>query len=144
VIVVVAAALALSYTSTPMYRASTTLVYHTNTLDKTLFGAQVFSDTNQPRDVQTAADLVKLNEVAGAVKKQLGSGRSTGSLLGMISVTSSHDHEYHRHRRGEHRSNGGSRCRQCFRPTVHDPPAEHGQGYGRRGPPNSSRINSTG
>lgn len=60
VVVAVGAALAMSYASTPQYRASSKLVYKTNTLDRTLFGVQVFADTNQPRDVETGAALVKL------------------------------------------------------------------------------------
>jgi len=89
VVIVVGAALALSFTATPNYRASSKLVYQTNNLDQTLFGAQVFPDSNQLRNVQTGADLVKLDQVAEAVKRQLGSARSTGELLGMVSVTPS-------------------------------------------------------
>jgi uncharacterized protein involved in exopolysaccharide biosynthesis len=44
VVVVVGAALAISYTATPMYRASATIVYQKNNLDRALFGAQVFEN----------------------------------------------------------------------------------------------------
>ena len=86
VLVVVGATLAFSYRATPQYRASATLVYQTNTLDRALFGAQVFADTNQPRDVETGAELVKITPVAEAVKEQLGSARSPGALLSMVNV----------------------------------------------------------
>ncbi len=89
VVVVLAATLAMSCHSTPQYRASSKLVYQTNSLDQTLFGAQVFPDTNQPRNVETAAQLVQLPQVAQAVKTQLTSPRSATELLEMISVTSS-------------------------------------------------------
>jgi polysaccharide biosynthesis transport protein len=91
VVVVLGATLALSFHATPQYRASAKLVYQTNNLDYTLFGAQVFSDTNQPRNVQTAAQMVQLPQVAEAVKKQLDSPRSGAQLLEMITVTSSTD-----------------------------------------------------
>jgi polysaccharide biosynthesis transport protein len=89
VVVVVGAMLASSYTATSLYRASSKLVYQTNTLDKTLFGAQLYSDANQSVDVQTSAELVKTPPIADAVKKQLGSPLSSGQLLGMLSVASS-------------------------------------------------------
>lgn len=86
VVVVVGSALAVSYTSTSQYRASAKLLYKTNSLDRTLFGAQVFADTNDPREVETGADLVKLPQVAEGVKTKLNSSRSTGQLLAMIRV----------------------------------------------------------
>ncbi len=89
VVIVVGAALAMSYTSTPLYRASSKLVYQKNSLDQTLFGAQVFSNSNQPRDVETGAQMITLPQVAEGVKTQLNSSRSAGQLLAMISVTPS-------------------------------------------------------
>ncbi len=89
VVVVLGAALAWSYSSTPLFRASSKLVYQTNYLDKTLFGSQVFSDANQPRDLETAAQLVQVAQVAEGVKTQLHSPRSAGELQGMISIVSS-------------------------------------------------------
>ena len=91
VVVVAGAALAMSLSSTPLYRASSTLVYQTNDLDKTLFGSQVFSDADVPRDLQTAAGLVRVEQVAEGAQHQLNSARSPGELLNMISVTSSTD-----------------------------------------------------
>jgi len=89
VVVVVGAAVAMSYLATPQYRASAKLLYQTNTLDRALFGSQVFANTDQVRDVETGAELVKIQQVAEAVKEQLGSARSPGALLGMVNVTPS-------------------------------------------------------
>jgi succinoglycan biosynthesis transport protein ExoP len=88
-VILVALALIMSFRSTPLYSASSKLVYKTNTLDQALFGAQIFSNANQPRDVETGAELIKLGEVAVAAKKELNSPRSAGELLSMISVTPS-------------------------------------------------------
>ena len=139
VVIVVGAALALSYTSTPLYRASSKLVYQTNNLDRTLFGAQVFADTNQPRDVETAAELIKLPQVAEGVKTQLNSSRSAGELLGMISVTPFDHHQPHPDRRRQLRPAGSGRCRQRLRRTVRHPPPEHRQGH-RRGCPGAGEA----
>jgi Mrp family chromosome partitioning ATPase/capsular polysaccharide biosynthesis protein len=87
VAIVLAATLAVSLTSTPQYRASTRLEYNKNNLEQALFGSQVFSTYNQDREVQTGAMLVELESLAQAVKDQLGSARSSGALLGMISVS---------------------------------------------------------
>lgn len=89
IVVVVGAALAMSFTSTPTYRATSQIVFQTNTLDRTLFGAQVFGDANQPRSLETAAKLVKVPQVAEAVKKQLASPLSSAQLLSMIEVNTS-------------------------------------------------------
>jgi succinoglycan biosynthesis transport protein ExoP len=88
-VVVVGVTMFLSYRAIPEYQASSSLFFQPNTLDRALFGAQVFPDSNQPRDVETAAKLVKVDQVAQAVKKQLGTPLSTGQLLGMIGVTTS-------------------------------------------------------
>ena len=87
--VVVAAALAMSFTATPLYQASSKLLYQTNDLDRALFGSQYYSDINQSLDVATGAEMVTLPQVAEAVKEQLGSSRSAGALLGMVSASSS-------------------------------------------------------
>ena len=89
VVVLVGAAYAYSHRSTPMYRATATIVYGKSNLEQALFGVAVFPDTNQALVVETDAGLVKVNEVASAVKAQLKSSRSTSELLSMISVTSS-------------------------------------------------------
>jgi succinoglycan biosynthesis transport protein ExoP len=87
VAIVLVATLAISLTSTPQYRASTRLEFNKNNLEQALFGSQVFTSSNQDREVQTAAMLVQLESLAQAVKDQLGSPRSPGDLLGMISVS---------------------------------------------------------
>ena len=88
VLVVVAVTLFVSLLSTPEYRASARLEYKKNNLEQVAFGAQAFSNTNQDREVQTGAELVKLDPVAEAVKKELGSSRSIAELLAMITVKS--------------------------------------------------------
>jgi Mrp family chromosome partitioning ATPase/capsular polysaccharide biosynthesis protein len=86
VAVVLAATLALSITATPQYRASTRLLYQKNNLEQALFQSQVFTASNNDRDVQTGALLVELSPIADAVKTQLDSQRSADSLLKMVSV----------------------------------------------------------
>ena len=90
VVIVLGAALAFSYTATPMYRASAALVYQKNNLDQALFGSQIFpNNSNQDREIQTMASMVKVGQVAEAVKEQLDSPLSPASLLGMVSVKTS-------------------------------------------------------
>jgi polysaccharide biosynthesis transport protein len=84
VVIVLGAAAALYFTTTPLYQASSKLVYQRSNLDEALFGSQIFPNSNQERDIQTDADLVKLDQVAEGVKKQLNSPLSTGRLLGMV------------------------------------------------------------
>ncbi|MBN1629540.1 MAG: hypothetical protein JW990_07245 [Thermoleophilia bacterium] len=80
--------LVLSLASTPQYRASTSLLYSKNNLEQVVFGVQLStaSGSSVDREVQTGALLVELEPVAAKVKEALGSPRSTGSLLGMVSV----------------------------------------------------------
>ena len=89
VIVVLGVTLILAYGSTPQYSASSQLVFQPNSLDKTLFGTQVYPDSNQPRDVETGAKLVKVEQVAEAVKQQLTLPYSTAQLLATVDVTTS-------------------------------------------------------
>ncbi len=90
VVIVLGAALAFSYTATPMYRASAALVYQKNNLDQALFGSQIFpNNSNQDREIQTMASMVKVGQVAEAVKEQLDSPLSPAALLGMVSVKTS-------------------------------------------------------
>jgi Mrp family chromosome partitioning ATPase/capsular polysaccharide biosynthesis protein len=86
VVIVVVVALVVSLTSTPQYRASARLLYQKNNLEQALFGAQVFTSTNQDREVKTGALLVKLEPVAEAVADELGSTRSNSELLAMVSA----------------------------------------------------------
>ena len=89
VVVVLGATLILAYRSAPQYAASSQLVFQPNSLDKALFGAQVYPDSNQPRDVETGAKLVKVEQVADGVKQQLNVPFSTAQLLAMVDVTTS-------------------------------------------------------
>lgn len=89
IVVSVGATVFFSYRATPVYQASTTVVFQTNSLDRTLFGSQVFANTSEPRDVETGASLVKIAPVAEAVKAELGSPRSVHELLKMVIVTPS-------------------------------------------------------
>jgi len=89
IIVVVGATMIHTLGTTPQYVASSQLVFQPNSLDKTLFGVQVYPDSDQPRDVETAAKLVKVEQVAEAVKQDLRSPYSTGQLLAMVDVTTS-------------------------------------------------------
>ncbi len=90
VFIVLAVALLVSLLSTPQYKASARLVYSKNNLEQALFGAQVFPSglTQQDRDVQTGAMLVKLDPVAVAVQEDLGTSESTGALLAMVKTES--------------------------------------------------------
>jgi len=79
--------IANSLLATPLYRATAKVLLQSATLDKALFGAQVFQIYDQQRVLATAADLVKLNRVADAVKDELGSNRSAQSLASMVTVS---------------------------------------------------------
>ena len=89
VVVVLGATLVLAYRSTPQYAASSQLVFQPNSLDKALFGGQVYPDSNQPRDVETGAKLVRVEQVAEGVKQQLSVPYATSQLLAMVDVTTS-------------------------------------------------------
>jgi succinoglycan biosynthesis transport protein ExoP len=88
VVLILAVTLAVTLTATPQYRGSARLEYKKNNLEQVAFGAQAFNSTNQDREVQTGAELVKLDPVAEAAKKELGSTRTISGLLGMITVKS--------------------------------------------------------
>ena len=66
-VVALAASLVNSFLSTPQYRATAKVVMQTATLDKALFGTQVFQIYDQQRSLETAADLVRLTRVGEAV-----------------------------------------------------------------------------
>ncbi len=89
-VIVVAVTLAISFNTTPQYRASARLLYQRSNLDQALFGSQIFASTNQDREVQTGALLVELEPVAEAVAAnlaaELGQERSIESLLDMVDV----------------------------------------------------------
>jgi len=86
VVIVTGAALFISLQSTPQYSSYARLLYQKNNLEQALFGAQVFTASNQDREVQTGGVLVKLEPIAEAVAQSLGSGLSASSLLSMVSV----------------------------------------------------------
>ncbi|MBN1461175.1 MAG: polysaccharide biosynthesis tyrosine autokinase [Armatimonadetes bacterium] len=86
-ILVVGAVAAYSFLKTPVYQASAEVLRLTASLDETLFGNTVFQVRDASRELQTGANLVKLNVVATMVKEDLNSGRSTESLLAMTKAT---------------------------------------------------------
>ena len=79
-------ALVQSTLTAPQYQATAKILRQNTTLDRALFGAQIFQISDQERALITGADLVKIDQVAGNVKAELGSSRSAESLLGMITV----------------------------------------------------------
>jgi succinoglycan biosynthesis transport protein ExoP len=89
VVVAVGLALAYSISRTPLYQATTAVARQTAALDQTLFGTSVFQLQDAQRQLQTGASLVKLTAVAQMVRSDLNSMRSTGALLGMVTVTPS-------------------------------------------------------
>jgi succinoglycan biosynthesis transport protein ExoP len=85
-LVVVAAVLAYSLLATPKYRATAEILRQTVNFEETLFGNTVFY-SDVARQLETGANLVKLNKVAQMVKDSLESERSVESLLKMTSAT---------------------------------------------------------
>ena len=84
-----AISLTLSNLSDPLYRATAKVLRQTSTLDKALFGAQIFQIDDQQRALTTAAGLVKLDRVARMVQTDLGTPRPVSSLQGMVTVNAS-------------------------------------------------------
>ena len=91
VIVAVGLVVGFSLRQTPVYQATTEVLRQTAALDQTLFGTSVFQFQDAQRQLQTGANLVKLNAVAQMVKDDLESTRSTESLLKMVSVTTANE-----------------------------------------------------
>lgn len=85
---VLAAVLAFGYSVTrePLYRATAKVMRESANLDQALFGARVFDSSNQERALRTGAILVKTDTVAKMVQRELGSSRSPGQLLGMVTA----------------------------------------------------------
>ena len=81
--------LSLAYTSlaTPQYKAQALLLRQSTKFDQALFQTQVFELTDPARALQTGADLVKLDVVAGMVKQDLNSSRTVKKLSRMVEVT---------------------------------------------------------
>ncbi len=86
VVIVTGAALLISLQATPQYRSYARLLYQKTNLEQALFGSQVFTNTNQDREIQTGAVLVELEPIAESVAAASVSQRSPASLLGMVSV----------------------------------------------------------
>ncbi len=87
VVIFVAAALVYSLRLvTPTYRATAAVMRQTTSFDEALFNTSIFDLRDAQRDLQTGSRLVKFDTVAGMVKEDLGSQRSTGSLLHMVTV----------------------------------------------------------
>ncbi len=82
-------AFAYFYTREPLYQATAKVMRESTNLDQALFGARVFDTNDQERALRTGAALVKTDTVAKMVKQQLGTPRSPGQLLDMLSVSPS-------------------------------------------------------
>lgn len=79
-------ALVVSQLTTPQYQATAKILRLNTTLDRALFGAQIFEINDNERALTTAADLVKLDQVAAKVKEELDSPHSVASLRRMVTV----------------------------------------------------------
>jgi Mrp family chromosome partitioning ATPase/capsular polysaccharide biosynthesis protein len=78
---------ALTFTTTPQYRATATLVREKTTLETALFGSRLFEYRDIQRELRTSAGLATTPEVAALVKTELGSERSAEELSGMANAT---------------------------------------------------------
>jgi len=89
VAVVVAAVAAWSLTTTPIYRATTDLVFERSRLDTALLGVQLFTyESDQTRNIQTAMAAVTRNKsIAEGVQVQLNSQKSPHELAEMVTAT---------------------------------------------------------
>ncbi len=72
--------------ATPQYRATAMILLETASLDRALFGTQVFDVNDGSRALTSAANLIKLDQVAQEVRQELGSRRSLSSLKQMITT----------------------------------------------------------
>jgi len=92
VLTVIVAALfagALSYRHTPLYRSTATMVKEETTLDQSLLNTSIYQAEDIQSDLVTTADEVTSPRVAALVKQQLGSSKSAGTLLIMVSASPS-------------------------------------------------------
>lgn len=87
--IALAGSLWLSMVRTPQYRATSEVMLENTGLSEALFGAQIFTIRDQQRALATATNLLRTNRVANMVKEDLGTARSTSSLLRMVTVTPS-------------------------------------------------------
>ena len=86
VVVVLGASVYRSTGQTPLYRATAKIVRQQGSLEATVFGSQFLQNQDPVREMQTAAGLVTVEEVATLVKKELGSQRSPGDLADMVTA----------------------------------------------------------
>lgn len=89
VVIVTGVAVYISLSTTPLYKASTSLVYQRTGLDTALLGTQFYVyDSNQARAIDTAVAVLRSNQsISEGVKEQLNSNRSAPALAKMISVS---------------------------------------------------------
>jgi succinoglycan biosynthesis transport protein ExoP len=89
VAIVVAVALYMSLSTTPLYTTSARLVYQRNDLDSMVSGYGLYTyEYDKDRTIATSVAAIKNSELmAEAVKAQLTSMRSAAELMGMVSVS---------------------------------------------------------
>ena len=80
------ASLIVSFTTTPQYRASSLLVRQQQTIDVALFGTAILPSEDVQRDLVTTAETLTSRRVAELVRTSIGSPRSAGALLNMVSA----------------------------------------------------------
>lgn len=90
-VLIVGATLAYSYTRTPLYSATTDLLYQRSGLDEALFGAVILQGNDPQKDLQTFASLVTVNGVANAVKEKLGLSLGVRKLTERVTAVASPD-----------------------------------------------------
>lgn len=71
----------------PTYTATSSVLRQTSSLDRALFGTQVFQIRDVGRELETGAQLVRLDTVAEMVKEDLGSSRGPGSFRTMVTAS---------------------------------------------------------
>jgi succinoglycan biosynthesis transport protein ExoP len=85
VIVLPAAAVALSLTQPKKYTASASLLFRNTELDERVFGSQVFTPSEDPaREAATNAELISLRAVARRTARTLGGGVTTGEVSSRV------------------------------------------------------------
>lgn len=88
-VLALAAAVAVSVTRTPQYRAEAELVRDRGSLDVTLFGTAIYQSGDVQRDLLTTAESITSLRVATLVKTALDSPLSARQLLGMVEARAS-------------------------------------------------------
>lgn len=90
-LIALAASIAVSFTRTPQYQASALLVREQESVDIALFGTAIIPSEDIQRDLVTTAQALTSRRVAELVKESLGSTRSPGMLLTMVSAVPATD-----------------------------------------------------